>query len=67
MEHYLASDGEMINANVVYFEIDNIIEFSKAVDSMQKVLGIKFIYVKCSYDDEMPRPPIEKVINFEFW
>ena len=48
-------------------EIDNIIEFSKAVDSMQKVLGIKFIYVKCSYDDEMPRPPIEKVINFEFW
>ncbi len=48
-------------------EIDNILEFSKAMDSMQKVLGIKFIYVKCSYDDEMPRPPIEKVVNFEFW
>ena len=25
MEHYLASDGDMINANVVYFKIDNII------------------------------------------
>tara|TARA_B110000008_G_scaffold279993_1_gene330400 strand:- start:5929 stop:7008 length:1080 start_codon:yes stop_codon:yes gene_type:complete len=48
------------------FEIKKISEFSKAIDSMQKLLGIKFIHVKCSYDEETPRPPIDKVINSNF-
>ena len=48
-------------------EVENILEFSQAIDSMQNVLGVKFIYVKCSYDDETPRPPIDKVIKTKFW
>ena len=47
-------------------EIDNLKDFTLAIKSFQKTLGIKFIHVKCSYDSETPRPPLKEVVNYDF-
>ena len=46
--------------------INNLLEFSEAIKVAQKSLGIKFIYVKCAYDEETPRPPVNIVTNHTF-
>ncbi len=43
--------------------IDNINNFNKALNESQMSLGAKFLYVKCSYDKETPRPPISIIKN----
>jgi sulfopyruvate decarboxylase len=49
------------NFNILVEKIDTLDSFSKALSVSQDSLGAKFIYVKCAYDKETPRPPIEIV------
>jgi phosphonopyruvate decarboxylase len=49
------------NFNILSGKIDNLNSFSKVLTSSKGSKSVKFIYVKCSYDKEVPRPPIEMV------
>ncbi len=41
--------------------IDSIASFNKALVLTESNTGAKFLYVKCGYDDETPRPPLESI------
>ncbi len=41
--------------------ITSVKDFDKIVEKSQRERGVKFICVKCGFDEETPRPPIEKV------
>jgi phosphonopyruvate decarboxylase len=49
------------NFNILAEKINTLDGFSKALVSSQDSIGAKFIYIKCAYDKETPRPPIEAV------
>lgn len=36
-------------------------EFSEIISKISKQSGLRFLHVKCSFDDETPRPPVEVV------
>ena len=45
--------------------INSLSTFNKALDLSVLNAGAKFLYVKCGYDDETPRPPLEFVkVNY---
>ena len=41
--------------------ITNLDQFSELLKSFNAYKGTKFVHVKCDYDEETPRPPIESV------
>lgn len=47
------------NFNVIESVICNLDDFKLAIKNLKK--GLNFIHVKCSFDDEMPRPPLDVV------
>lgn len=49
------------NLDVTEALVTSIEDFSTIIDSTRDIKGIKFICVKCSLDDETPRPPIDVV------
>lgn len=51
------SCGFLVNNDVV----KNIEDFKQAINSCKSKKGLKFLWVKCSYDEDAHRPPIEKV------
>jgi sulfopyruvate decarboxylase TPP-binding subunit len=53
------SSGFKVN----FSEISNIDPFHKALITFQDIGGLNFLHVKCAYDKNFPRPPLEKVIR----
>jgi len=51
-----SANFESIGGNV-----DDLAAFRKAMEVSVATFGAKFIYVKCGYDRETPRPPIEVI------
>ena len=49
--------------NVFEKTISNVAEFETVLSNEVKNNQLYFIHVKCSYDDEMPRPPMKTVKN----
>lgn len=47
--------------NVVEKTIISIESFSKSIEELESINGLKFVHVKCGIDEETPRPPIEVV------
>jgi len=45
--------------NVIDKTITQIDDFSKTLDNLDN--GLNFVYVKCSYDETTPRPPVDVV------
>jgi len=41
--------------------IEDLSSFRKALELSNSCAGTKFLYVKCGYDEETPRPPLEEV------
>ncbi|MCR4941293.1 MAG: thiamine pyrophosphate-binding protein [Campylobacter sp.] len=41
--------------------ISNEIEFKNIMSELSQQNGLKFMHVKCAFDDETPRPPVEVV------
>ena len=41
--------------------VNSLSAFKKALDLSVLTDGAKFVYVKCGYDDETPRPPLEAI------
>jgi phosphonopyruvate decarboxylase len=54
------------NISVVSDTVTNIEDFQSALHKTSTGEGIKFIHVKCGYDDETPRPPIDIVRRSSF-
>jgi phosphonopyruvate decarboxylase len=56
-------------SNLKFFKktIFSLKDFKKIIDLFSNEKGLKFLHVKCGFDDETPRPPIEivKVNSFE--
>jgi phosphonopyruvate decarboxylase len=48
---------------VKFSEISNIELFNQALITLKDVGGLNFLHVKCAYDKEFPRPPLDKVIR----
>jgi phosphonopyruvate decarboxylase len=46
--------------------INDVNDFEKVLSGFTKKGGLNFVWVKCAYDEEVPRPPIEniKINNF---
>jgi len=47
--------------NVCEKIITNVADFEKVLSNDVKSHQLYFLHVKCSYDDEMPRPPMKTV------
>jgi len=54
------------NINIVDATISNLDEFAISLNTVERLYGIKFMHIKCSFDLEVPRPPVEAVKIKEF-
>ena len=37
--------------------------FNQVIVSIQDKIGLKFLHIKCGYDKETPRPPLDLVVR----
>ena len=51
------SSGFEVSESIVY----DLAEFSQIMENFQNQSGLKFVHVKCGFDEETPRPPLEIV------
>ena len=49
------------NFHTLNDSVKSIEEFDKQLKKFSEFKGCKFIHIKCGYDDEVPRPPLDKV------
>lgn len=49
--------------NVYNKTIANLVEFEDVLDAIDNDTSVLFLHVKCGYDDETPRPPLDVVKN----
>ena len=51
------------NFDVRFEEINSLEVFSQVLVSIQDKTGLKFLHIKCGYDKETPRPPLDQVLR----